>query len=299
MSLFGHIILHVFHPLQGFFRRSIQQNINYKMCVKNENCLIMRMNRNRCQHCRFKKCLSVGMSRDGKTFRMLSGHWHMTHSEKSYFHSILQAKHHTHPLNLLSSFNPAPLVTFKRASFFLSLTCTLWSLLFLASSSPSVYPSPRTFPKLCLPIPPRDNDLWGMESRSPWSYLSSGKLQQIQELFWEIGTRATWLPCLWPSSAINVVLQQKLSKGCRKKQGIWTLQKNKAFGGDLTLNNTEIKQNKLALVHCDLFNQVLSRISRNQRMCIKVRLAMIADCAGCCSKRTLTEMSLLGTKWGR
>lgn len=56
---------HVF--LQGFFRRSIQQNINYKMCVKNENCLIMRMNRNRCQHCRFKKCLSVGMSRDGET----------------------------------------------------------------------------------------------------------------------------------------------------------------------------------------------------------------------------------------
>lgn len=51
---------------QGFFRRSIQQNIHYKMCVKNEKCLIMRMNRNRCQHCRFKKCLSVGMSRDGE-----------------------------------------------------------------------------------------------------------------------------------------------------------------------------------------------------------------------------------------
>lgn len=58
-------ILHTLLP-QGFFRRSIQQNIHYKMCVKNENCLIMRMNRNRCQHCRFKKCLSVGMSRDGE-----------------------------------------------------------------------------------------------------------------------------------------------------------------------------------------------------------------------------------------
>lgn len=112
------IISHVCCSLQGFFRRSIQQNINYKMCVKNENCLIMRMNRNRCQHCRFKKCLSVGMSRDGKNFRRLSGHWHMTNSEKSYFQSILQAKHHTRPLNLLSSFSLAPLVTFKRASFF-------------------------------------------------------------------------------------------------------------------------------------------------------------------------------------
>lgn len=41
------------------------------MCVKNEKCLIMRMNRNRCQHCRFKKCLSVGMSRDGETSQLL------------------------------------------------------------------------------------------------------------------------------------------------------------------------------------------------------------------------------------
>lgn len=60
-----------FHSCQGFFRRSIQQNINYKMCMKNENCLIMRMNRNRCQHCRFKKCLAVGMSRDGECHRYL------------------------------------------------------------------------------------------------------------------------------------------------------------------------------------------------------------------------------------
>lgn len=73
MEWFNNMLLLVqqFHVIsfsfQGFFRRSIQQNINYKMCVKNENCLIMRMNRNRCQHCRFKKCLSVGMSRDGET----------------------------------------------------------------------------------------------------------------------------------------------------------------------------------------------------------------------------------------
>lgn len=49
---------------QGFFRRSIQQNIQYKKCLKNESCPIMRINRNRCQQCRFKKCLMVGMSRD-------------------------------------------------------------------------------------------------------------------------------------------------------------------------------------------------------------------------------------------
>ncbi|CAJ1062959.1 nuclear receptor subfamily 1 group D member 2-like isoform X2 [Xyrichtys novacula] len=33
-----------------------------------ENCTIMRINRNRCQQCRFKKCLAVGMSRDAVRF---------------------------------------------------------------------------------------------------------------------------------------------------------------------------------------------------------------------------------------
>ncbi|XP_026867774.2 nuclear receptor subfamily 1, group D, member 4a [Electrophorus electricus] len=63
-----HYGVHACEGCKGFFRRSIQQNISYKMCVKNENCLIMRMNRNRCQHCRFKKCLAVGMSRDAVRF---------------------------------------------------------------------------------------------------------------------------------------------------------------------------------------------------------------------------------------
>ncbi|CAF0852628.1 unnamed protein product [Brachionus calyciflorus] len=48
---------------KGFFRRSIQKQMQYK-CMKEGNCVIALLNRNRCQHCRFKKCLQMGMSRE-------------------------------------------------------------------------------------------------------------------------------------------------------------------------------------------------------------------------------------------
>lgn len=57
---------------QGFFRRSIQQKIQYRPCTKNQQCSILRINRNRCQYCRLKKCIAVGMSRDGEYLLHLS-----------------------------------------------------------------------------------------------------------------------------------------------------------------------------------------------------------------------------------
>lgn len=57
---------------QGFFRRSIQQKIQYRPCTKNQQCSILRINRNRCQYCRLKKCIAVGMSRDGKLKNIIS-----------------------------------------------------------------------------------------------------------------------------------------------------------------------------------------------------------------------------------
>ncbi|CAA90722.1 Steroid hormone receptor family member cnr14 [Caenorhabditis elegans] len=48
---------------KGFFRRSIQRKIDYR-CLKQQVCEIKRESRNRCQYCRFKKCLDSGMSKD-------------------------------------------------------------------------------------------------------------------------------------------------------------------------------------------------------------------------------------------
>ncbi|XP_071943045.1 nuclear receptor subfamily 1 group D member 2-like [Antedon mediterranea] len=59
-----HYGVHACEGCKGFFRRSIQHNVKYRICNKGDECLIMRINRNRCQYCRLKKCLSVGMSKD-------------------------------------------------------------------------------------------------------------------------------------------------------------------------------------------------------------------------------------------
>ena len=63
-----HYGVHACEGCKGFFRRSIQQKIQYRPCLKNQQCNIMRVNRNRCQYCSLNKCISVGMSRDGEFY---------------------------------------------------------------------------------------------------------------------------------------------------------------------------------------------------------------------------------------
>lgn len=204
------------------------------MCVKNENCLIMRMNRNRCQHCRFKKCLSVGMSRDGKSYSEILLRvqaqtivWGHTMRVSQHCTSLIFHLRHSSDLLLKG--------TRWKITYIHTASCTFISFKVSLSSSCSDS-SPLHVPPLHVPwaLPLyhssllSDSDLWEREPWSPWSYLSYRKLQQTQELFWGIGTGATWLPCilftLITSCTINEGDGKQLSWRCRTKQPVLVTQ---------------------------------------------------------------------------
>lgn len=45
-------------------QRTVQKKANY-VCQANRNCVIDKQYRNRCQYCRFQRCLQVGMVKEG------------------------------------------------------------------------------------------------------------------------------------------------------------------------------------------------------------------------------------------
>ena len=49
---------------KSFFKRSVRRNLTYN-CRGNKNCQVDQHHRNQCQYCRLKKCLKVGMRKEG------------------------------------------------------------------------------------------------------------------------------------------------------------------------------------------------------------------------------------------
>lgn len=48
---------------KGFFKRTVQKSAKY-VCLGNKDCIVDKRRRNRCQFCRFQKCLAVGMVKE-------------------------------------------------------------------------------------------------------------------------------------------------------------------------------------------------------------------------------------------
>lgn len=50
---------------KGFFKRTVRKDLTYT-CRDNKDCMVDKRQRNRCQYCRYQKCLAMGMKREGE-----------------------------------------------------------------------------------------------------------------------------------------------------------------------------------------------------------------------------------------
>lgn len=55
---------------KGFFKRTVRKDLTYA-CREDRNCIVDKRQRNRCQYCRYMKCLSCGMKREAVQVKII------------------------------------------------------------------------------------------------------------------------------------------------------------------------------------------------------------------------------------
>ncbi|KAL5005631.1 hypothetical protein ScPMuIL_016789 [Solemya velum] len=63
-----HYGVHSCEGCKGFFRRTLKKQLVYKPCRLGSQCKIDAGTRNKCQYCRYQKCINAGMSQDAVRF---------------------------------------------------------------------------------------------------------------------------------------------------------------------------------------------------------------------------------------
>jgi len=77
---------------KGFFRRSQSSGVVNYQCPRQKNCVVDRVNRNRCQSCRLQKCLALGMSRDAVKFGRMSKNQREKVEDEVRYHKEMNAQ---------------------------------------------------------------------------------------------------------------------------------------------------------------------------------------------------------------
>lgn len=70
---------------KGFFKRSVRKSLTYS-CRSNQDCVVNKHHRNRCQFCRLRKCLEMGMKMECEYLLIFF-------STYSHFHSVFFFMH--------------------------------------------------------------------------------------------------------------------------------------------------------------------------------------------------------------
>ncbi|GAA6215636.1 probable nuclear hormone receptor HR38 [Lates japonicus] len=84
---------------KGFFKRTVQKNAKY-VCLANKDCPVDKRRRNRCQFCRFQKCLAVGMVKEVVRTDSLKGRRGRLPSKPK---TVAEASSTTPSINIISS----------------------------------------------------------------------------------------------------------------------------------------------------------------------------------------------------